>query len=234
MTTKKPAKSERVAALASSGIDSLALLGHLSGQFERVTPLYVQCGFRWEDGELFWLKKFLRAGKLKNVEPLEILSLPQREVYGAHWSVTGVKAPDVTAKPADLALPGRTLLFLTKAAVFCALRRIDSLAIGVLRSSPFPDANPAFFKRLEGILAEALEFHVRILAPFSDRQKEDVMQEAKPLGFEYSFSCINPKGYQHCGECYKCNERKKSFARTGIADRTLYYKRMAEATRAFS
>lgn len=231
MTAKKPAKNDKVCALVSSGIDSLALLSHLSLNYAQIYPVYMQCGFRWEESELFWLKKFLRTGKLKNVEQLEILNLPMRDVYGSHWSVTGVKAPDAASRSSDLFLPGRHMLFLSKAAQWCALRKVELMATGVLKTCPFPDFNPSYFRRFENLVSEALEFEVRVIAPFADKAKEEIMFEAKTLGFEYSFSCINPKGYQHCGECFKCTERKKAFSRTGITDKTYYYRKFPEAVR---
>src|SRR3989344_3742276 len=161
MTTKRSGKDETVCALVSSGIDSLALLQNLSSEYEKILPVYMQAGFRWEEAELFWLKKFLRAGKIKNAEPLEILSLPLRDVCGSHWSVTGVKVPDSTAKAEELFMPGRFMLFLSKAAFFCAARKIGEIAVGVNRACPFPDGSTAFFKRFENLASDALGWKVR-------------------------------------------------------------------------
>jgi 7-cyano-7-deazaguanine synthase in queuosine biosynthesis len=44
----------------------------------------------------------------------------------------------------------------------------------------------------------------------------------KGLALELTFSCINPKGYEHCGDCNKCTERKKAFFAAGVFDKTRY------------
>jgi len=46
----------------------------------------------------------------------------------------------------------------------------------------------------------------------------------KRLPLEATFSCLNPKGYDHCGECNKCTERKKAFFAVGMTDKTKYKK----------
>ena len=48
------------------------------------------------------------------------------------------------------------------------------------------------------------------------------MGQRMPL--EFTFSCLNPKGYDHCGECNKCVERKKAFFAAGVFDKTRYKK----------
>ena len=184
----------------------------------------MQSGLRWEECELIWLKKFLRSGRIKNLEPLEIMSLPLRDIFQTHWSMTGVKVPDQHAPVRDAYLPGRYILFLTKAALFAALREIDSVAIGITKLYPFLESDTFFFKQLRHIFEKSLQMEIHVIAPFLHKDKENVIFDARDIGFEYSFSCLNPRGYQHCGECYKCGERKKTFARSGITDRTHYYK----------
>ena len=55
-------------------------------------------------------------------------------------------------------------------------------------------------------------------------KKEEVILKGQKLPFEFTFSCINPKGYDHCGECNKCVERKKAFFAAGLFDKTKYKK----------
>src|SRR5262249_58691019 len=50
-----------VAVLASGGIDSAILCVDLLEEFNRVHPLYVRFGLRWEDFEVTGLKRFLDA-----------------------------------------------------------------------------------------------------------------------------------------------------------------------------
>ena len=55
-------------------------------------------------------------------------------------------------------------------------------------------------------------------------KKEEVIMMGRKLPLEFTFSCINPKGYEHCGDCNKCVERKKAFFAVGIFDKTKYKK----------
>src|SRR2546425_5790124 len=85
-----------------------------SRNYERVYPVYVRQGLVWEEAELRALRKFLRAvgaplvGAVPRspnaaraptrgaptIQSLTILSLPVRDLYGAHWSTTGRCVPD--------------------------------------------------------------------------------------------------------------------------------------------
>lgn len=217
-------QSGQICVLTSGGSTNLALLWDLSRKYSRVLPIFMQTGLRWEECELYWLKKFMRSGRIKNLEPLEILSLSLRDIYQTHWSLTGVKIPDQGADAREAYVPGRNVLLLTKGALFAATKGIDCLAIGITKNYPFADGETHFFKQLKNIFTKSLETEVNIIAPYINKGKEEVIFDARDMGFEYSFSCLNPRGYQHCGECFKCAERKKSFARSGITDKTHYHR----------
>jgi 7-cyano-7-deazaguanine synthase len=218
-------KKGPICALTSSGLKGIALLEHCSTNYEVVVPVYIQKGLRWEESELYWLKKFLRSARFKHLAPLEILHLPIRDVPHSHWSVTGVHVPGEKAKASQLFLPGRNLMLLTKAALFCAVKGIQEIAIGVAKTSPFQDADPDFLKQCESIFAKSFGHTVSIMAPLVAMRKEEIVYECRHLPLEYTFSCLNPRGYQHCSECFKCAERKKVFAKAGVTDKTHYYRK---------
>lgn len=77
-------KSKSVCVLASGGTDSCILLHEVAQKFKKVYPVYIQCGLLWEKGELYWLKKFLKASHVKQFKPLTVLSLPLADVYKNH------------------------------------------------------------------------------------------------------------------------------------------------------
>ena len=74
------------------------------------------------------------------------------------------------------------------------------------------------------VLSIGLKTEIKIHAPFQKFRKEDVIVMGKKLPLEITFSCINPKGYEHCGDCNKCTERKKAFFAAGVFDKTRYKK----------
>ena len=210
--------------LVSGGIESSVLLNDALGRYDNVTPVYIKNHLRWEDTEIFCLKNFIRELRQNNLMPLTILDLTMRDLYEAHWSITGIKIPSGKSPDDSVYLPGRNIVFLSKAACFAAIKNIPVIEIGVLRGNPFSDSTKLFFKKMSEVLSLGLSFDIQVKAPFQKLKKEDVIEIGKKLPLEATFSCLNPKGYEHCGECNKCVERKKAFFAAGIFDKTKYKK----------
>src|SRR5207253_4987238 len=96
--------------------------------------------------------RFLAAVGREGLEELVVLDEPIAEVYGPHWSTRGADVPGAQTADEAVYLPGRNLLLTVKAAVWCRLRGIRTLALGSLGSNPFPDTPPDFFEHLETLL----------------------------------------------------------------------------------
>jgi len=212
----------RVCVLASGGADSCVLLRMSALEYPEVHPVYVRCGLSWEDAELAWLKRFLAALAEPRVKPVTVLDLPMMDVYGSHWSVTGKAVPGADTPDEAVYLPGRNLLLLGKAAVFCSLRGIGTIACGQLRGNPFPDATPEFFSAMATAAGRALGMNLSIQTPLLNFKKHEVIREGWNLPLELSFSCMNPAGEMHCGVCNKCFERRSAFAAAAVRDKTEY------------
>lgn len=210
--------------LVSGGVESSVLLWDALSRYDKVTPLYVRNGLRWEEAEIFWLKTYHRGLKSPKLQPLRIVDLPMRDTYDRHWSITGIKVPGPRSKDESMYLPGRNILFLSKAACVAALSGISTIEIGVLKGNPFKDASKSFFSKMEDVLSTGLDEPIAIKAPFQKMKKEEVLLLGKSLPLEMSFSCVNPKGFEHCGDCNKCMERKRAFFAAGIFDKTRYKK----------
>ena len=78
-----------VAVLMSGGLDSAVLAVDLLRDHDRVFPLYIRGGLKWEEMELAAVQEFLAAVPAPGLEVLTVLEEPLRDVYGPHWS-TGV------------------------------------------------------------------------------------------------------------------------------------------------
>lgn len=187
----------------------------------------------WEQAELRHLRRFVRAvaaldkrgprlTTAATIRPLTILDLPAGDLYGRHWSLTGRRRPGANTRDEAVYLPGRNLLLLSKAVVFCARHNIPVLAIGSLGHNPFPDATPGFFRDFARAASGACQFCVTIVTPFRQLTKAKVIRRGRPLPLHLSFSCISPKRGRHCGRCNKCAERRRAFAAAGAEDRTAY------------
>jgi 7-cyano-7-deazaguanine synthase len=211
-----------ICALVSGGLDSCVMLAELGRRYHKVYPVFIRYGLVWETAELRHLKKFLHSAKIPHVQSLTVLGLPVRDLYGTHWSTTGRKVPNARTPDEAVYLPGRNLLLLSKAAVFCALNKIDTIAIGSLDHNPFPDATPKFFREFASVAGKALDSRIKVIAPFRRLPKRKVLQRGKALPLHLSFSCIAPRHGMHCGRCNKCAERQQAFLTVKVIDRTKY------------
>jgi 7-cyano-7-deazaguanine synthase len=219
-----PPCNDTVCVLSSGGLDSGVLIAELAKEYSKVQPVYVRCGLFWEQAERYWLRRFLKTlrGVYSHIQPLKILSMDLREIYGDHWSLTGKNVPDYNSDDFEVYLPGRNIILLAKTAVFCVLRGIATIATAPLSANPFPDGTPQFYQRIQDVLSEGMATRLSVRTPFRQLSKEEVIRIGRDLPLELTFSCICPKDRLHCGECGKCAERIKAFHTVGIADRTTY------------
>ncbi len=212
---------KKVAVLTSGGLDSCVLLADLAREAE-VWPIYVRAGLVWEAEERRAIDRFVAALDSPNVRPLVELSAPMRPIYGEHWSMTGVDVP----KPGDaddaVFMPGRNIVLIGLAAVWCSTRGVSVVAIGSLGGNPFPDATPEFFDAFGAALSRGLAHETTVLAPYRGRTKIDLIRENNDLPIELSLTCMTPVDSLHCGLCQKCEERIDAFSAAGVEDRTKY------------
>jgi 7-cyano-7-deazaguanine synthase len=213
---------QSIGVLASGGLDSSILIGHLLAQSRRVQPFYIRTGLVWQAQELPALARFLAAVATPDLASLVVLDLPLADLYDGHWSLTGHDIPDADSPDEAVYLPGRNALLIVKAAVWCQLHRIGELAMAPLGTSPFDDASKGFFRDFEAAVNRGVERPVHLVRPFGEMNKRQVMALGRVLPLELTFSCISPAGAIHCGRCNKCAERQAAFRDAGIEDRTVY------------
>jgi 7-cyano-7-deazaguanine synthase len=216
------ATDHSLAVLASGGVDSAVLLAESAGRHV-VHPLYVRFGLVWEEAELAHLRRFLAAVAAPTLRPLVVLDLPVRDLYGRHWSITGDGVPAADSPDDAVFLPGRNVLFLSKALLWCHLHRVPAVALAPLESNPFPDATPAFFESFAALVSAAIGGRVAVRLPYRGLHKSEVLRRGRSLPLEWTFSCVRPLGGRHCGACNKCAERRQGFDSAGIADPTTYH-----------
>jgi 7-cyano-7-deazaguanine synthase len=191
---------------------------------DEVAPLYVRCGLFWEEVELRHLRRYLAAVAAANLRPLHVLEVPVRDVYGPHWSLSGAGVPGADTPDEAVFLPGRNVLLLGKALLWCHLHGVAELALAPLESNPFPDATPAFFAAFEAVVNQAVGGAVRVRQPYLGLHKAEVLRRGRDLPLALTFSCIRPVDGRHCGACNKCAERRRGFADVGLPDPTPYHR----------
>jgi 7-cyano-7-deazaguanine synthase len=159
------------------------------------------------------------------VRPLVSLGVDMRDVYAAtHWAVAGTP-PAYHTPDEDVYLPGRNVVLLGKAGVFCAAAGLDRVVLGTLAHNPFSDATPEFRAAMARALSLGLAHNLRIDAPYAEVSKAGVIRRGAALGvpFDLTLSCMKPKmPGLHCGLCSKCRERHDAFLEAGVDDPTRY------------
>ena len=213
-----------VAVLTSGGVESAALLSEALVRYERIYPIFVQKGLHWEGVELLYLKKLLAALESDGLAKLTVLEVPLAPIYERHWSMGAVGTPGAKAADTAVYLPGRNLLLLGLAGLFCNVRKIPILWLGILKGNPFHDARAGFLRQFEELLHDSLGTPVRIAAPFRELTKGQVIKRWPSIPWGKTFSCLKPVKDKHCGSCQKCAERKAGFRAAGIGDPTVYAK----------
>jgi 7-cyano-7-deazaguanine synthase len=212
-----------IGVLASGGLDSCILIGDLLRQRRRVQPFYIRTGLYWQSEELPALERFLAAVATNDLARLVVLDLPLADLYTNHWSLTGSNTPASDSPDEAVYLPGRNALLIVKAAVWCQLYGIGELALAPLGTSPFDDASAAFLYDFQSALNRGSPQTVRLLRPFGEMNKRQVMALGHGLPLELTFSCISPTNHLHCGRCNKCAERQAAFREARLIDQTRYF-----------
>ncbi|MDX6770837.1 MAG: 7-cyano-7-deazaguanine synthase [Elusimicrobiota bacterium] len=200
-------KKAPVVALTSGGEDSGVLADELAASGRVVFPLFVRCGFLWEEAELRRLRRQLRAIRRPNLKPLTVMSAKALMIPERHWSRDGRGTPSDRDAWDSVYLPGRNLLLLTCAAALAHRVGAREIAIATLAGNPFPDATRAFFRDMERAIRDSFKLPARVIAPYRSLSKEQVRRRRPDFPFHLTFSCLRPKAGLACGRCSKCGER---------------------------
>ncbi|MBL0350646.1 MAG: 7-cyano-7-deazaguanine synthase [Elusimicrobia bacterium] len=198
------------AVLVSGGLDSAALLVWALERHAPVHPVYVRFGLGWEKAELAALRRQWTALRRPGLRPLTVLEAPAAPLYGDHWSLSKGPVPGYRSADASVYLPGRNLLLLGLAGVYCARQKIPVAYFGALKGNPFADSRPPFLRAISRAVSLALGAPFRAVAPFRGWSKIQVLSRFPGARYDLAFSCLNPRGLRPCGACNKCAEGDKA------------------------
>jgi 7-cyano-7-deazaguanine synthase len=123
-------------------------------------------------------------------------------------------------------VPFRNGIFLSLAAAWAETRNITEIVCGfnVIDSPNYPDTRRPFVEAMakainSGTGAGMRGKKIRILAPFLNMKKSEIIKEGLALGADYSYSISCYRGSEiPCLKCSSCLLRKKAWEEAGITD----------------
>lgn len=212
----------QVVVLAGGGIETAALIPELLAAGAGVIPLHVRCGLRWEAHESAALRRCCARLAQPALKPIVEIEYPLRDLLAEHWGVSGDGIPDEDDDPGRLEIPLRNITLLTAAAIRFRDMPDLVLATGTTADNHFGDGSRAFFDGCEALLGMAMRRRVRVLTPFIHLTKTQIVRQSDVAALAASWSCVDPRGDEHCGRCIKCGRRQAAFRAAGVADPTIY------------
>lgn len=190
----------KIICMVSGGIDSSVMLYMLQKSGNDVLPLFVNYGQKSAKHELTSVKKLCDELHL-SINMLELESLSEIKC--------GLTSPDISAIDFPY-FPGRNLILSSIGISFAHNHASQIIAFGFLKQSIFPDQNENFIKNMENTAKSALNDEFKILSPFIDMDKRDIVNLAKKYNFslDLTYSCHSGTSVP-CGKCIGCIEREK-------------------------
>ena len=212
----------RVVVLFSGGLDSTTLLYHLRAEGHDVKALSADYGQRHQLRELTAGGAICRRlGVGRRVADLTGLA----GLFGANaLTDAGVPLPAGGYRAETLpqtTVPNRNMVLLAVGLAWAAATDFDAAAFGAHAGAgaTYPDCRPAFAAAMDRAARLCDHRPLRVLAPFADRTKADVVRRGAELGvpFELTWRCY-AGGETPCGTCGTCADRRAAFAACGITD----------------
>lgn len=222
---KTSSKKGSALVVCSGGLDStVALYGAVKkyGRVEAVTFRYGQNHAKRENAAAKRICADLGV-------PLTVIDL---SFIGRHFASSLLRGAGAipeghyAAKTmASTVVPFRNGIMLSVAAGLAESKRLANVVLGNHAGDHFiyPDCRPDFIKGISAAIAAGTTKHVRVVSPFCEMTKGDIVRVGAKLGvpFVKTYSCYKG-GKRHCGKCGTCVERKEAFAQAGVSDPTEY------------
>jgi len=209
--------------LLSGGLDSTTLLYLLKGQCDEVKALTIVYGQKH-------VREVIAAGqtcKKLGVEWLLLNFTDLKKVVGESALVSkNAEVPegsytDETMK--QTVVPNRNMILLSVAAAWASTLKFDIIAYAAHAGDHtiYPDCRKPFFTSAETTIniGNWLDKPMKVLVPFSDMPKTDILKLGISIGADYSLTWTCYKGdLRPCGKCGACVERAEAFRVAGFKD----------------
>ncbi|MFH1571881.1 MAG: 7-cyano-7-deazaguanine synthase QueC [Gemmatimonadota bacterium] len=210
-----------VALLLSGGMDSATCLWWIRAhRTAAIHTVSIDYGQRHRVELEYAARLSARAGALRH----HLLRLDLAAIGGSPLTDPGLEVPAASeGRQVDTVVPFRNLLFVAAAAACAETCGIDDLYLGPVRDdrAAYRDCRREFYDSLEQTLrlGASRERPVRVLTPFVDLWKREVVALGLGLGVPYELTHTCYTGRRPaCGRCDACAERLAAFRAHGVAD----------------
>ncbi len=218
---------KKSAVLFSGGIDSTTALYWALSRSDHVFPLTFDYGQRHKI-EIRLARRLTTKLGLQHI----FLKVDLGQIGGS--ALTDIKIPVPRGRLTKRApertpptyVPFRNGVFLALAAAWAEARGVEELICGfnVIDSPNYPDTRKTFVRAMEkainaGTRAAFGAEPIRIIAPFVNLRKSEIIKLGLSLGADYSYSVSCYAGQEvPCGKCSSCLLRAKAWDEAGLGD----------------
>ena len=214
--------------LFSGGVDSTTALCWALRHYEKVHALTFDYGQRHR----IEVKMAEKSAKKLGI-PLKILRIDLRQVGGSSLTDDSFPLPEYKHSDEIQArglpqtyVPFRNGIFLALAAAWAEANGVKEIVCGfnVIDSPHYPDTKKQFVAAMEkavnlGTKASFTKKKIKIIAPFVNMRKSEIIKQGLSLGADYSHSISCYSGEEiPCGKCSSCILRRKAWKEAGEKD----------------
>lgn len=217
--------------LFSGGLDSTTCLAMAVDQYscDNVIALSLSYGQK-HDREIESVNKLAEYYKVRNIKydlsqifedsDCSLLKHSSQEVPEESYEEQLLKT---NGNPVSTYVPFRNGLFLSVAASVALVNDCDIIYYGIHKDdaagNAYPDCSTVFNKNISDAIFYGSGEKVRVLAPFVNSNKADIVSVGLQLKvpYELTWSCYEG-GEKPCGKCGTCIDRIKAFEVNGVKD----------------
>jgi len=201
--------------LLSGGMDSTTLLAYLKSLGHEVKAIGFDYGQRH-------VRELRAAQEIAMHYEVPFRVADMRGIGAAFMQGSSQTTPDVPVPEGhyeeesmkQTVVPNRNMIMLSIATAYAIQEKYNTVAYAAHRGDHaiYPDCRPAFVHALQETIRECDWHSVKLVAPFLDRSKADIVRLGYQLfvPYEKTWTCYKG-GDVACGKCGTCVERREAF-----------------------